>query len=107
MHYRSIAILTVCCLAFWVAGCESLRNSSKPKRDKKSKGEYQEVLMPQQTGSVLQRRAYVLRGPDKKKSTSAKKPSPTPKPTATPEPEVSPTPKPEEESSPTPTERFR
>ena len=106
MHYRSIAVLTVCCFAFGLGGCEFFRNTPKPKKEKKSKREYQEVLMPQQTGSVLQRRAYIVRGPDKKKSPT-KKQSSTPKPTATPEPEASPTPKPEEESTPTPPERFR
>ena len=105
MHYRSIAILTICCFAFGLGGCESFRHASKPKKEKKSKREYQEVLMPLQTGSVLQRRAYIVRGPDKKKSPTKKQS--TPKPSATPEPESSATPKPEEESSPTPTERFR
>ena len=106
MHHRSIAVLTVFCFAFGAGGCESFRNSSKPKSEKKSRREYQEVLMPKQTGSLLQRRAYILRGPDKKKSPT-KKQSNAPKPTPTPEPDVSPTPKPEDESTPPPTDRFR
>jgi hypothetical protein len=123
MHHRSIAILTIVCFAFCGTGCESLYESSKPKYSKKekkereekkqseekkksaSKKQYQEVLMPLQTGSVLHRRTYVLRGPDseskptKKKKKEAAAPKPEAEPTATPTPE--------EEATPAPVERFR
>ena len=125
MRYRFITILTVVCIACGLGGCESLFEGWKPRPDKKPKAEkkqerksredYEEVYLPGQTGSRLQRRMYVERGPDrttdKKKKTESKKPSPTPKPKAKAEPkpeaESSPTPKPEEESTPTPAERFR
>jgi hypothetical protein len=117
MRYRSIAILVGICFALGTGGCESFFDSFKSghhdreRSEKKSSGRYEEVVMPEQTGSRLRRRTYVERGPESKKksttaSTTKKKPSPTPKPTATPEPEASPTPKPEEESTPA-AERFR
>ena len=71
---------------------------------KQTKKNYQEVLMPLQTGSVLHRRAYVPKGPDEKKK-STKKETKTPKPK--PEAEPSPSPTPEEESTPPPADRFR
>ena len=123
MRCRYIAVLTVVCLALGLGGCESLFEGWKPSNDKpksekkksekKSREDYDEIYLPGQTGSRLQRRMYVEKGPDRssdqKKKSASKKPSPTPKPKpeATPEPESSPTPKPEEEASPTPTERFR
>jgi hypothetical protein len=95
MQCRLIAILAILCFAFGGGGCAS-----------KSNKDYEEILMPLQTGSVLQRRVLVKKEmetkPTKKKK---KKPSsPTPKPEA--EPAV--TPAPEEESTPAPEpERFR
>ncbi len=67
---------------------------------RKSKRHYQEVLMPLQTGSVLQRRTYVPRGPEDKKKSKKKE-------AATRKPEPSATPAPEEESTPPPADRFR
>ena len=123
MRYRFIAILTIVCFALGLGGCDSLfegwkpKNENKPKSVKKSekkpKSDYEEIYLPGQTGSRLQRRMYVERGPkrnaEKQKKSESKKPSPTPKPKAetNSEPERSPTPKPEEESTPTPAERFR
>jgi len=68
-----------------------------------SRGNYEEMEMPLQTGSVLHRHVYVPTGP-KKKSTTKKttKEKKEPKPDA----EPSATPKPEEESTPPP-DRFR
>jgi hypothetical protein len=89
MHHRSIAILAIVFIAFGGGGCAS-----------KSRGDYEEVLMPLQTGSVLQRRVLVRtdKSPKKKKKkeTSASKPKTEP----------SATPAPEEESTP-PVDRFR
>lgn len=103
MHYRLIAILVLVCFAFGAAGCE-LFESSKPKSSKKKK-RYKEVLMPVQTGSNLQRRAYIETGDDLEPAKKPKKKqSPSPKPDA----EPSSTPSPTEEESPAPTpERFR
>lgn len=119
MYHRPIAILIAVCFALGTGGCESFFDSfksnpqSKPEakpQKKKPKKHYEEVLLPPQTGTTLQRRMYVERGPEEKKTTSTtkKKEKPAPKPTATPEPEASasPTPKPEEESTPA-AERFR
>ena len=71
----------------------------------KSKKQYEEVLMPLQTGSTIQRRTYVESRPDAE-STPAKKKKKEP---AAPKPEAEPsaTPTPEEESTPAPVERFR
>ena len=110
MHHRLIAILAIFCFAFGGAGCESLFPPSKPKASKKKKQkQYQEVVMPLQTGSTLQRRTYVERGPDSEpKKKSKKKESPTPTPKPKPEAEPSATPPPTEEETPAPTpERFR
>ena len=111
MNTRPIALLTAVCLGLFLGGCESLFDSFKPKSEKHTRGDYEEVLMPAQTGSTIQRRTYVQRGPEKEKkktSTNKKKPSPTPKPKpeATPDTPPSPSPTPEEESTPAP-ERFR
>jgi outer membrane biosynthesis protein TonB len=99
MHHRLIVVPTVLCLALMTGGCESWGDSAM-----KSKKEYQEVLMPAQTGSALQRRTYVPRGPEEKKK-SKKKETKAPKPET--EPSPTPTPTPEEESSPPPADRFR
>lgn len=94
MLHRAFAIIAVLCLALAGSGCAS--NSNK---------DYEEVLMPLQTGSTLQRRVQVPASSDKKKSTKKadKKQKETP---TKPEAEPSATPAPEEESTP-PTDRFR
>lgn len=94
MFHRALVIVAVLLVVLNVAGCRS--NSNK---------DYDEVLMPRQTGSVLQRRVEVRTGPEKKstkKKTEKKAKKETPKPDA----EPSATPAPEEESTPPP-ERFR
>jgi hypothetical protein len=96
MHLRWTAILIVLFLASAFGGCKSKSNS-----------DYDEVLMPLQTGSVFHRRVQVKEGPEskpkkEKKEKKQKKASPTPKPEA----ERSATPAPEEESTPS-AERFR
>jgi hypothetical protein len=68
-----------------------------------SRGNFEELQMPLQTGSVLHRRVQVPTGPKKKPTTTKKKEKEkTPKPEA----EPSATPTPEEESTPSP-DRFR
>jgi hypothetical protein len=91
MHHRSVAISAVVSIALGVGGCAS-----------KSNGDYEEVLMPLQTGSVFHRRVLVPADHDKKPKKKKKKESSAPKPEA----EPSATPAPEEESTP-PTDRFR
>lgn len=106
MHHRLIAILAIVCFAFGAGGCESLFKLSKPKSSKKKKQtHYQEVVMPLQTGSNLQRRTYIERDPESEPTKkSKKKESPAPKPEAEPSDSPSPT----EEATPEPTpERFR
>lgn len=90
MHHRLLAILAILCFAFGGGGCAS-----------KSNKDYEEVRMPLQTGSTLQRRMYVRTSGPTKKKPKKKAPS-SPKPEA----EPSATPAPEEESTPPP-ERFR
>jgi hypothetical protein len=105
MHHRLIALLALFCFAFSAGGCELFESSKKPKSSKKKK-RYKEVMMPMQTGSNLQRRAYVETWDDEVEPAKKpkKKPSPSPKPDA----EPSATPVPTEEESPAPTpERFR
>lgn len=109
MHHRLIAIFGILCFAFGGAGCESLFKPSPQKSSKKKRQtEYQLVVMPLQTGSTLQRRAFIEVEPDsdepKKKSKKKESPSPTPKPEA--ESSETPAPTPEESPAPTP-ERFR
>jgi hypothetical protein len=111
MPRRFIALLALVCFALSAGGCESFwkdppgKRPSKSKPKAKSKKQYEEVLMPLQTGSVLQRRAYVERRPDSESKPSKKKK----KETAAPNPEAEPsaTPTPEEESTPPPVDRFR
>jgi hypothetical protein len=91
MLHRAIAILAVVYLALGAGGCAS--NSNK---------DYDEVLMPLQTGSTLQRRVYMRKGPETK---SKKKKKEREKPRKS-EEEPSATPAPEEESTPPP-DRFR
>jgi hypothetical protein len=92
MHHRSIAILAAVFVAFGGGGCAS-----------KSNQQYEEVLMPLQTGSTLQRRILVRtdKSPKKKKKKEKKETS-----TSKPKAEPSATPAPEEESTP-PVDRFR
>jgi hypothetical protein len=92
MSYRALAILAVLFLALNVGGCRSSSNK-----------DYEEVLMPLQTGSVLHRRVEtpaISEKKSKKKKTEKKEKS------RKPEAEPSATPAPEEESTPPP-ERFR
>jgi hypothetical protein len=90
MHYRLIVILAIVCFAFGGGGCAS------------KSGDYEEVLMPLQTGSVLQRRVLVKTDRRTKPKKTKKKPAASPKP----ETEPQETPAPQEESTPPP-ERFR
>jgi len=90
MHHRPFAILAILCFAFGGAGCAT-----------KSNKDYDEVLMPLQTGSTLQRRVFVPKSSETKKKPKKKQPS-SPKPEA----EPTATPAPEEESTPPP-EKFR
>ena len=107
MNYRSIAILSMVCIALGTGGCESFFDSFRSKAERKSQKRYQEVLLPGQTGSRLQRRMYVERGPERKKKAAEKETiSPKPRPTPETEASASPSPKPEEESTP-PSDRFR
>jgi hypothetical protein len=94
MHRSLIAAFAILCLAVGQGGCSS-----------KSNKDYDEIVMPAQTGSVLQRRVQVKKidredqpKEKKKKKASAPKPEPEEEPSATPAPQ--------EESTP-PTERFR
>ena len=92
MPHRAIAILTVVCVALGAGGCAS-----------KSNKDYDEVLMPLQTGSTIQRRVYMPKGPEtktKKKKKEREKP-------LKPDAEPSATPAAEEESTPAPPDRFR
>jgi hypothetical protein len=91
MLHRAIAILAVVCLALGAGGCAS-----------KSNKDYDEVLMPLQTGSTIQRRVFVPKGPEPKSKKKKKEREKSKKP----EPEPSATPAPEEESTPPP-DRFR
>ena len=99
MHHRSFAVLVIVCFALGGAGCAS--ESQMASRE--------EVLMPRQTGSLLQRRAMVKSdGATKKKSKKKKEtkrttPKPTPKPTPAPEATEEAT----EEATPAPPDRFR
>ena len=89
MHHRLIASLAIVCIALGVGGCRSRANRN-----------YEEVMMPRQTGSLLQRR-LLLRTERMKKPKKKQKPA-----TSKPEAEPSATPAPEEESTPPP-DRFR
>jgi hypothetical protein len=91
MYRHFIAVLAIVCVAVVVGGCA--HNSNR---------DYDEVLMPLQTGSVLHRRVQVRTEAEKKPKKKKKKESSAPKPQA----EPSATPAPEEESTP-PADRFR
>src|SRR3954469_3479396 len=97
MPHRFVAILFVLVLALGVGGCAS--NSNK---------DYDEVLMPLQTGSVLQRPVLVpadhqkrpkKKRDEKKKEEKKKAPKPDAEPDATPAPN--------EEATPPPVDRSR
>jgi hypothetical protein len=92
MPHRFIAVLLGLVLALGVGGCAS--NSNR---------DYDEVLMPLQTGSVLQRRVFVRsehqKKPKKKKDEKRKASKPDAEPDATPGPE--------DEATPPPVDRFR
>ena len=109
MPHRLLAVLIVICFALEMAGCAHVPNRT----------DREEVLMPMQTGSRVQRRVLVPAAPEtqkpkkkekeeapEKKKEKPKHPAPTPAPTqdSTPKPEL--TPKPQEEATPAP-ERFR
>jgi hypothetical protein len=92
MHHRLIAILAILCFAFGGGGCAMFQSSNR---------DYDEVLMPLQTGSSIQRRVYVPRSEETKKKPKKKHPS-SPKPETEPV-ETAPA---QEEATPPP-ERFR
>ena len=92
MHHRLIAVLIVACLAGGLGGCAHNQD-------------YDEILMPLQTGSRINRRVMVPANPEKdakKKKEEKKK-----KKKKEPEAEPSATPAPEDESTPPPVDRFR
>lgn len=91
MDHRSIAIFAIVCVALSAGGCVHSTN-----RD------YDEILMPLQTGSRLHRRVMAPAEPEQRPKKKKKKEAAAPKPEA----EPSATPKPEEESTP-PADRFR
>lgn len=93
MYRRSFFVVLMIFVAFAAGGCAS-----------KSRANYEEMLMPLQTGSVIHRRVEVPTGPKKKSTTTTKKKEKEKEPK--PEAEPSATPKPEEESTPAP-DRFR
>ena len=96
MDHRLFAILAVVCLALEGAGCAWMK--------KKPRGE--EILMPPQTGSLLQRRVMVDSGEVVTKPKKKKEPKRTsPKPITSPKP--TPAPEPTEEETPSAPERFR
>jgi basic membrane lipoprotein Med (substrate-binding protein (PBP1-ABC) superfamily) len=97
MQLRLLAIPLVLGLALGAGGCAS--NSNK---------DYEEVLMPLQTGSVLQRHVFVKadhhakpkkKKDEKKKDEKKKAPKPDAEPDATPAAE--------DEATPPPADRFR
>ena len=96
MDHRLFAFLAIACFALEGAGCAS--ESQRARRE--------QVLMPLQTGSTIQRRVMVERqsatkkSKKKKETKETKRTSPTPTPAPTPEP----SPQAQEESTP---DRFR
>ena len=111
MDHRLFAVLGIVCLALEGAGCAS--KSQIENRE--------EVLMPLQTGSLLQRRVMLAKEPETKKTKKKKEKKetkekqekketeepkrPSPKPTPALEPEPTPE-QPVQESTPPP-DRFR
>jgi hypothetical protein len=106
MDHRLFAVLVIVCFALEGAGCAS--ESQRESRE--------QILMPMQTGSTLQRRVMIDTGGVPKKSKKKKKEKEpkrtTPKPTPASEPEpakperVEPE-RPEETPTPAPPDRFR
>lgn len=94
MDHRLFAVLAVVCFAMEGAGCAS--ESQRTRRE--------EILMPLQTGSTLQRRVMIESGnvTEEPKKKDSKRNSPKP---PAPAPEPSPQ-RPEDEST-TPPDRFR
>ena len=92
IHQRFIFVLTVVCVALGTGGC---RTTSDPG--------YEEMLLPLQTGSRIQRHLEVPVRPEKKSEKKKEEKKKAPKPEA----EPSATPAPEEESTPPPADRFR
>ena len=98
MHHRLFAVLVFVCFALDGAGCAS--ESQRANRE--------EVLMPRQTGSTLQRRVMVKSDSPTKKSKKkkeSKRPTAKPTPKPTPAPEV--TEEATEEPTPAPPDRLR
>lgn len=104
MHHRLFAVLVIVCFALEGAGCAS--ESQLANRE--------EILMPRQTGSTLQRRVMVAKDSGTKKSKKKKEkekkkenkettPKATPKPTPAPELTEEAT----EEPTPAVPDRFR
>ena len=104
MHHRLFAVLVIVCFALGGAGCAS--DSQIANRE--------EIVMPRQTGSTLQRRVMVKSDRPTKKSTKKKEkkekketegttPKPTPKPSPAPEAPEEAT----EEPTPAAPDRFR
>jgi hypothetical protein len=94
MDHRLFAVLAIVCFALEGAGCASEAERARS----------EEILMPLQTGSTLQRRVIMEKEGSTKKSKKKKESKhTTPKPTPKPEPELSPQPE-EETAQP---ERFR
>jgi hypothetical protein len=94
MDHRLFAVLCIVCFALEGAGCAS--ESQRARRE--------EILMPLQTGSTLQRRVMIESGSvtEEPKKKDSKRNSPKP---PAPAPEPSPQ-RPEDEST-TPPDRFR
>jgi len=98
MDHRLFAVLAIVCFALEGAGCAS--ESQRERRD--------EILMPLQTGSTIQRRVIVEReAPPKKSKKKKESKRTTPKPTPTPEPEPKPKPSPQAEEETAQPDRFR
>jgi outer membrane biosynthesis protein TonB len=104
MHHRLFAVLVIVCFALGGASCAS--ESQIESRE--------EIVMPRQTGSTLQRRVMVKsqgaakkskKKKDKKEKKEAKPTTPKPTPKPTPAPEV--TEEATEEPTPAPPDRFR
>lgn len=103
MHHRLFAVLVIVCFALEGAGCAS--ESQLANRE--------EILMPRQTGSTLQRRVMVAKDSgtkkSKKKEKKEKKEKEEEKKETTSKPTPKPTPAPELTEEPTPAvpDRFR
>jgi hypothetical protein len=94
IHLRFIVVLTIVCVALGTGGCRTTPDPG-----------YEEMLLPLQTGSRIQRHLEVPVRPEKEKKSEKKKEEKKKAPK--PEAEPSATPAPEEESTPPPADRFR